>query len=76
MEMNIHQRIPVESKEGVTIYGRVINNAGKMGLYEVFSDYWGTNGEVYHKYADAEKRAKSLIDRHHTPAEPAKTHKR
>ena len=59
--MNPHERIPIERKEGVTIYGRMIDKNGKLGRYEVFSEHLGSNGIVYHEYSAAEVRMKSLI---------------
>lgn len=60
---NIHERIPIVSHSGCTIYGRVIGTTGKLGLYEVFSDYWGTDGTVYHQFARAETRFNEIVDR-------------
>jgi hypothetical protein len=59
--MNKHERHPIERSEGVTIYGRVIDKNGKLGRYEVFSDYLGSSGMVFHNYYEAETRMKALI---------------
>lgn len=53
--------IPIERKEGVTIYGRIIGKNGKLGQFEVSSNVLGNNGSVYHLYPDAEKRMNILI---------------
>jgi hypothetical protein len=52
--------IPIESKSGVTIYGKVGKN-GKLGQFEVHSDFLGNNKEEYHLYRDAQTRMNALI---------------
>ncbi len=59
--MSKYERIPIERREGVTIYGRVIGENGRLGRYEVFSDIAGSDGVVYHEYAHAEVKMKKLI---------------
>lgn len=64
--MNPHERVPIVRKQGITIYGRVIDTKGKLGRYEVMSDYWGHDGKVYATFADAEARfdyLKGLTDK-------------
>lgn len=51
--------IPIERKEGVTLYGRIVN--GKLGQFEVHSDYLGHDDIVYYTYPEAEIKFKKLI---------------
>lgn len=53
--------IPIERKMGVTIYGRVIGKGGKLGQFEVISDYFPDLEIVYSTYAEAEKRFAALV---------------
>ncbi|HEX5185276.1 MAG TPA: hypothetical protein VFV86_00160 [Nitrososphaeraceae archaeon] len=54
--------VAIERKEGVTIYGRVINNMNKLGQFEVHSATLGNNGHVYADYKEAERRRDQLIE--------------
>lgn len=56
----MNQLIPIERKEGVTLYGRVLTN-GKLGQYEVHSDYLGHDGIVYYTYPEASIKMAKLI---------------
>lgn len=59
--MSSNKMIPIERKDGVTIYGKVIDKSGRLGQFEVFSDHLGSNGNVYHLLTDAQQRMKALI---------------
>lgn len=52
--------VSIESKQGVTIYGRVQTNQ-KLGQFEVHSDFLGHNGVVYQLLTEAEIRMNVLI---------------
>lgn len=55
-------RIPIESANGCTIYGRIVNPiTKKLGQFEVIHDFWGGEGYYYSTYADAEKEMKRLV---------------
>lgn len=56
-----NELIPIERKDGVTLYGRVLDNKGRLGQFEVYSDMLGYDGNVYHKYSEAEVRMSALI---------------
>jgi hypothetical protein len=56
--------IPIERKEGVTLYGRIVDGRNKLGQYEVHSDVLGYDGIVYPLYKDAERRMSALIGFH------------
>jgi len=53
--------IPIERKDGVTLYGRIIGKGGKLGQYEVHSDWSRFDGNVYCDYKAAETRMNALI---------------
>lgn len=53
--------IPIERRDGVTLYGKIVGKGGKLGLYEVHSDFLGNNGVEYTDYKSAETRFKALI---------------
>ncbi len=53
--------VPIERKEGVTIYGRVIGKGGKLGLFEVHSDFSVWDEIIYSLYPQAETRMSALI---------------
>lgn len=57
----IGKLVPVERKQGVTIYGRVINTNGKLGQYEVHSDWVRYDGITYNDYPSAENKMNALI---------------
>lgn len=59
--MKEQKLIPIERKSGVTIYGRIIGQGGRLGQYEVHSDILGHDGTVYHLYKDAQTRMSALI---------------
>ncbi len=61
--MNYSERVLIVSRDGTAIYGRVIDNAGKLGRFEVISDYWGNDGQVYHQYSEAERKWETLAAR-------------
>jgi len=52
--MENKERVLVVRKNGVSIYGRVVNNGGKLGRYEVEKDWMRNDGHVYFTYAEAE----------------------
>jgi len=56
--------IPIERSQGVTIYGRIIDNKGRLGQFEVHSDILGNNGSVFTAYKEAEQRKAALIGFH------------
>lgn len=58
--MNKHERVPIVRKEWGTIYGRVIDHKGKLGRYEVISEHFGHDGNVYNLFSDAEKKMDTL----------------
>jgi len=58
--MSDNNLIPIERLEGVTLYGRVLNT-GRVGQYEVHSDFLGHDGIVYYTYPEAEIKMKKLI---------------
>lgn len=60
--------IPIERKSGVTLYGRIISTGGKLGQFEVHSDWARYDGLVYNQYADAERRMSAVIGVHHGKA--------
>ena len=53
--------VPIERRDGVTIYGKVVNLKGKLGQFEVHSEVLGNNGNVYTSYKEAENRMAALI---------------
>lgn len=53
--------VVIERREGVTIYGKVIDKMGRLGQFEVHSDKLGNNGTVYAFYKEAENRMAALI---------------
>ncbi len=54
--MNTHERVPIVRKDWGTIYGRVVNTSNKLGRYEVISDQYGHDNNVYHSFAEAESK--------------------
>lgn len=58
-----NNKILIERKDGVSIYGKVVGPNGKLGQYEVESVFTKTskNPPVYHTYAFAEKKKNYLI---------------
>lgn len=58
---NNNELIPIESREGVTTYGRIVGPGGKLGQYTVHSDVLGDDGNVYHLYSQAQRRMAALI---------------
>lgn len=59
--MNTHERVPIVRKEGIAIYGRVIDAKGKLGRYEVISDF-ESDTNIYHQFADAERAMDRQLD--------------
>jgi hypothetical protein len=57
----INELVPIESKEGVTLYGRVLDKSGRLGQFEVHSDSERHDGHVYTKYSEAERRMSALL---------------
>ncbi len=55
------EKVVIERRNGVTIYGKVIDNKGRLGQFSVYSDYLGDNGAVYTLLSDAQIRMKALI---------------
>lgn len=53
--------IPIERKQGVTIYGRIIGPNGKLGQYEVHSEHLKYDGFTYSLYKDAQTKMGALI---------------
>lgn len=53
--------VVIERKSGVTIYAKVINPQGKVGKFEVVSDFHKNEGATYHTLTDAQKRMDVLI---------------
>ena len=53
--------VPIERRDGVTLYGRVIGKGNKLGQFEVHSKYLGNDGMVYSLYKDAEIKFKAII---------------
>ena len=64
--MNHSELVPVVRKDGVTIYGKVIDSKGKLGQYQVYSDISGGDSNTYNSFADAEKRMAALIGHAHS----------
>lgn len=52
--MESTERVLVVRKNGVSIYGRVVDKGGKLGKYEVEKDWMRNDGYVYFTYAEAE----------------------
>lgn len=57
----VQERVVVTSKDGVTIYGKVIDTNGKLGQYEVESIHRQASGFSYHSFAEAEKEYERLL---------------
>jgi len=55
----LHENIPIERCEGVTLYGKQIDTKGRLGQFTVYSDKHGISGP-YTLYKDAENRFKAL----------------
>lgn len=55
------QMIPVERKDGVTLYGKVLNASGKLGQFEVHSTQMSDNGNVYGTFKEARNRMDAMI---------------
>ncbi len=53
--------VPIERKQGVTIYGKVLDTKGRLGQFEVHSNMLGNNGKVYSLYSEAKTRMNILI---------------
>ncbi len=53
--------IPIERKNGVTLYGTQINNQRKLGQYQVVHHLNSTNDFIYATYAEAEAKFKYLV---------------
>jgi hypothetical protein len=53
--------VPIERRDGVTLYGKVVGKGGKLGQYEVHSDWTRYDGQVYAQYHDAETKMSALI---------------
>jgi hypothetical protein len=62
--MNNSHRVPILRIGDTALYGRILDNTGKIGRYEV-------NGVLYHRFAEAEaafKRATAFA--HNTNYKP------
>lgn len=57
----MNKLIAIERKEGVIIYGRIVDGKCKLGQYEVHSEYLGHDGIVYPKLKDAQTRMSALV---------------
>lgn len=56
----INERVTIVDKDGISIIGKTLNTTGKLGNYEVHSDYWGWDNKVYQQYPEAENRFNDL----------------
>lgn len=55
--------IAIESKEGVTLYGKIIDQKTKrLGRFEVYSNDFGNSGAEYMRYPEAQGRFNSLVN--------------
>ncbi len=54
------ERVPIIRRNGITIYGRVIDGKGKLGQYEVYTTHSTNELTTYGTFADAEKKFKEL----------------
>lgn len=52
--------VAIERRSGVTLYGRKVNKSGKLGQFEVHSNYLGHDGKVFATYSEAEVRMNTL----------------
>lgn len=59
--MKQNELIPIERKDGVTIYGRIVGKGGKLGQYEVHSDFQKFDDLIHVNYSDAQTRMAALI---------------
>ena len=59
--MQQNNLIPIVRREGVTIYGQVINSKNQLGQFQVHSDHSGWDGRTYSLLVDAEVRMKAVI---------------
>jgi hypothetical protein len=57
----LNELVPIESAEGVTLYGRVISAGGKLGQYEVYNQNRGTSGP-FHTYKEAETQYTGIVN--------------
>lgn len=57
----MENKVLIENKEGVCIYGKVINNSGRLGQFEVYSPYSRNDPNPYALLSDAQKRMSALI---------------
>lgn len=63
MTLQNSQLIPIQRKHDITLYGRVVNNRGKLGKYTVYAHFNELNGTEYATYAEAEDRFDLLVNR-------------
>lgn len=61
MKTIIGELVPIERKSGVTLYGKVLDNNGKLGQFEVHSDFMISSGIIHSTYKEAEVRMSALI---------------
>lgn len=61
MKMNLPDRTPILRKYGITLYGRVVNNSGKLGKYTVYAHFNQSNGIEYATFAEAETYFNYLV---------------
>lgn len=59
--MNKNEMVVIERRDGVTIYGRIIDGKNRLGQYEVHSEKLGNNGSVFHLLKEAQQRMNALI---------------
>lgn len=59
--MENSNKIKVSSKNGIVIFGKIINNQNKLGQFEIHSPYHKKTNHVYHNYLDAESEVDRLI---------------
>lgn len=52
--------VPIVRKQWGTIYGQVIDNAGRLGRFKVQSEVYETDDIEYALYSDAESKLKHL----------------
>jgi len=61
MKVIDERKVLIERRNGVSLYGKVIDAKGRLGQFEVESEFIRNKGEVYHIYAQAEFRMNFLI---------------
>ena len=59
--MKNSEMVVIERRDGVTIYGKIVDGKNKLGQYEVHSEKLGNNGSVFHLLKEAQQRMNALI---------------